>query len=273
MVQAVQHLVQHVNPPRADLVGRREQGERLASPALVPRSFGRRDVRFVADGQAFGQLALLLQDGAAAGFGRVGGEGRLNVEGLEQPDHVVAAESSSSQGKNGLANRLRPRRPTLALAPAVDPGDLELLGLVPEMEPDREPLEDPLDCLGREAPERSLVPVTGEQPGRGGLDPFLVGRRRQHLVEQPVEPGDVLMQSVGRTEWGGHGRSNLARLKALANSLLCGVDREVSKRAPAGRPAASQVTGCQSTLYGRFTRPSLGGGVRNPIFGAFIADS
>ena len=132
VVQSLLDLVTHLRPLGPDFVGREQEHDLVVDlieePCLL---LGGRLPASKTD-QKRGDPLLLLQDRRPPCLGRMGREGRLDVEAAEIREDVLERNAGGVERLYRLGDRLRPRAPACALA--VDADDLLLLRLVHQVE-------------------------------------------------------------------------------------------------------------------------------------------
>ena len=198
MVHPAPDLIGDVEALRPDLVGRQQQTEQ--SPGLGRRRLHLRvgAVRGFEHRQQFAEPSLLADDAPTAGLGRMGGQGRLDVEPSEELRDLGRRPSGRRELAARLLDRLGPRRlrTRRKLPSTVDADDVVLLGLVAKMEGDRQMGEVRGDHIKGQI--REIRPF----PRRGGHSASKFGQRlhgdaRFDLGEPGRQPVDVTVQGVG----------------------------------------------------------------------------
>ena len=196
MVDAAIDLVGDGEPRGADLVGDEKQREHAAHRALqFPPRRGTVAAR-VERLEARPDPMLLGDDAPPAALGRMGGQGGFDVEPLERREQILEGDAATLQFADRLGDRFGTRSGIAGrgLAVAIHPDDVDLLGLVAKVEPDREVPKQPANRLRRKVGEafrgravgehrRDRVPQRGEFVLRIGV--------RFDLGEASVEPVDV----------------------------------------------------------------------------------
>jgi hypothetical protein len=196
----------------ADLVGGQEKGNLLVEPLAETLGLGGGEALVLEGREQRGSLGLFVEDGAAAGLGGVGREGGLDVEPGEPPPDGLRREALPAEPVERLGDGLgagdvcRGRGGALA----VDPGDLELLGLVDEVEERGHRGEEPADLLGRERGDLASGRVEGGVVALGprllrepaeALEPVRSLGPRQRRQRPPDERADeVHLTSEGSRE-------------------------------------------------------------------------
>ncbi len=140
VVDAAIDLVGDGEPRSADLVGHEQEREHPPHRALQfpPR---RRTVAARVECLEAGPDPMLLGDDAPpAALGRMGGQGGFDVEPLERREQVLEGDAATLQFGDRLGDRFGPRSGIAGrrFAMAIHADDVDLLGLVAKVEPDRE---------------------------------------------------------------------------------------------------------------------------------------
>ena len=218
-IEGVTRLFRHGDWCRSYLIGLPEFGQRPKQGSLIlaPRRQGtiqtRHGKRLCQFRQSLGDTLQFVQHGAAAGFGGMRGQGRADINALNQRLHLCGIQAVRLQFQNRLTDRLRARRPLTASLPLpVDPHDFLLLGGVYQLEKDRERPQKPLNdrrirkfrqsrqkCLGI-AP--CLCPCDRDQP-MGKRNQILALLLPKHIAQQLVQQFYVFGKRSGKAAFAG----------------------------------------------------------------------
>ena len=150
-MDAVSHLVDHVEPSRSDFVGRQQLRERLAHVTLEATLLARGKRGLIAGDQQFGDAVLLRDHAAPSRFRGVGGEGWLDIQVIQRGHQVLEGNAGGRKCLDGIRQGFWPGLPVCRPQGPfpIDAGDMELLGLVAKVESNREELENRIDLISR----------------------------------------------------------------------------------------------------------------------------
>ena len=244
--QPVAHLVLDRDRGRPHLVGRQQQPQPVERLPLGVVALGRRQRRALAGEAVQGRRGpvLMAEHRPPAGLGRVGRQRRLDVEAADQGPGVVGGEPAFFEVGDRLGDRLAARGACRGgdLALPVDADDLDLLGLVDQVEVrgqraehGRQRLRPGLVHLARQRVERRRALGAGPgQPRRRRLGHGVAVALGGHREHHPLDQGDPAGVDVGEPGGAGGGEGGVVGHGGAGASPVYPATR---RRLPlAGRP-------------------------------------
>ena len=192
-------LVDDARPLGADLVGLPEQRDLLREAVLQPPSLRERRSLVIEAGQERRDPAMRLEDGAARGLCRMGGEDELDSEPRAGCLHLCLLDAAAVELRERIGERLA-RDPPLRLVFAKPADPVMLLRDVDELEEERERPQDGTLALGPERRNRRSKGATraaGARVAGEGANPLLLVEEilalllDEHLPEQVAEEAHV----------------------------------------------------------------------------------
>ena len=184
------------------LIGSHQKSQQSSSLRFDRSHLGRGLRRSVETPHQNAQPRLLPNDTASSSLGGMGGEGRFDVDSVEDPVDLVDRAALRGQSHAGSIDGFGPGtlRSGRQFTFAIHPHDVPLLGLVTKVKADRQVLEHPPDPLQRDFSEL-FQPVPGigvVRPATRNDPPDLREVNgnvvRLDLVEAICEPTDITMQ-------------------------------------------------------------------------------
>jgi len=195
-------------PSRPERVGLPQIDDLRLEPPEGAVPFGGQQFGPIEFHQALAHRAHFVADGAAFGFGRVGGENEFDAQRREQSPQFRDGGAGGGETGDGVGDRFRPRvAGALPFAVAEHPGPVPVLGEIGEVEEYSECADQDFDFGFIEGADFGVQPrgrvaepepsTAGERPNffykfEGGL-PFEVADR---FAKQFAEHPDVAPQQI-----------------------------------------------------------------------------